>query len=499
MAQHHVSHPRGSDVSPRSVFLEGRFGRMFRNLPSFVPNGPPDDPDGPLRGIADRMVEEDVPVSTGGSWAPSREPDLDSDIPAGYTYLGQFIDHDITFDPASTLQRQNDPDALHNFRTPRFDLDSLYGGGPNNDPFMYDIDIDGGGTTLLVGKNENEEDDLPRNSLTPDTNGEPRGRALIGDPRNDENVIVSQLHLLFMKFHNKVVSKVKSEQPSLPETEIFEEAQRVVRWHYQWIVVNDFLRRIVGNEVVDDVLEVEGAPWIGAGGSVVYPRFDLRFYRWQNQPYMPVEFSVAAYRFGHSMIRPSYKINGSVPELPIFSADPNPGRFDAFHGFRPLPPGWAVDWSFFFNSSDETNMQVARKIDTKLAIGTFHLPGEADVMRNLALRNLRRAKQLGLPSGQRVAHAMGVQPLNDDDVGISDIDPVFVENAPMWFYILREAETQGGGRLGPVGGRVVAEVLLGLLKGDPLSYVNVDPNWKPSLPGTDNFTMSDLVAFVQTS
>ncbi|HYP23688.1 MAG TPA: heme peroxidase, partial [Actinomycetota bacterium] len=207
MPQHHVSHPRGSDLGPRSVMLEGRFGRMFRNLPSFLP------PDEALKAVADTMVEPAQAAPTDG-WAPSGG-DRDSGIPAGYTYLGQFVDHDITFDPVSSLQRQNDPDALHDFRTPRFDLDSLYGGGPNNSPYMYDPDVDGGRTTLLLGRNEVGEEDLPRNVLGPDSLGEPRGRALIGDPRNDENVIVSQLHLTFVKFHNAVVERVRAEQPGL--------------------------------------------------------------------------------------------------------------------------------------------------------------------------------------------------------------------------------------------------------------------------------------------
>jgi hypothetical protein len=345
MPQHHVSHPRGSSVAPRSVFLEGRFGRMFRNLPSFIPeDDPSNDRDASLKSLAETMQEpETPPPAPSGTWAPSREPDLDSDIPAGYTYLGQFIDHDITFDPVSSLQRQNDPDGLRNFRTPRFDLDSLYGSGPHNDPFMYDPDVDGGGTTLLVGKNENDEDDLPRNVLTADSNSnEPRGRALLGDPRNDENTIVSQLHLLFIKFHNKVLGVVRDKQPGLKPDELFDEAQRVIRWHYQWIVAHDFLRRIVGPEVVADVLKVAGNTYRSppAGADTTFPKIDLKFYGWKQQPYMPVEFSVAAYRFGHSMIRPTYKINDPVPELPIFSTSESPGRFDAFHGFRPLPPQW---------------------------------------------------------------------------------------------------------------------------------------------------------------
>lgn len=491
MPQHHVSRPRGSDLAPRSVFVEGRFGRLFRNLPGFTPG------DSALEALAARMAEgETAPPATEG-WAPSREPDLDSDIPAGYTYLGQFIDHDITFDPVSSLQRQNDPEGLHNFRTPRFDLDSLYGAGPNNSPFMYDPSIDGGRTAMLIGQNANGEFDLPRNVL-PAVADRSQGRALIGDPRNDENVLVSQLHTLFLRFHNKVLETVRSEQPSLGHDELFEETQRVVRWHYQWIVVNDFLPRIVGPETVQSILNpmsgAYGAP--PAGAEVAFPRFDLRFFRWQEQPFMPVEFSVAAYRFGHSMIRPTYKINQDIPELPIFSPSEDPGPLEALHGFRPLPSKWRVDWKFFFESSDLANMQVARRIDSKLAIGTFNLP-ETGLMRNLAARNLKRARALSLPSGQRVARAMGIEPLSDEKLAITDISEEFVGNAPLWFYVLKEAELPegGSGKLGPLGGRLVAEVLLGLLKGDPMSYANVEPGWTPSL-GSESFAMSDLISFV---
>lgn len=495
MPQHHVSRTRGSDFAPRSVQTEGRFGRMFRNLPSFVPEVPGADQearDRPLRDLAAMMVEP--PEQQGGAWQPSGT-DLDGDIPAGYTYLGQFIDHDITFDPVSNLQRQNDPDGLHNFRTPRFDLDSLYGAGPNNAPFMYDPDD---GIKLLVGDNGHGDRDLPRNLLPSDTDGHPRGRALIGDARNDENTIVSQLHLLFIRFHNAVVDLVRGEQPGLSNSDVFDEAQRVVRWHYQWIVVHDFLPRIVGPEVVADILRPSGNGYAarGAVDPVAFPEIHLRFFGWRKQPFMPVEFSVAAYRFGHSMIRPSYKINPAIGPLPIFSDQPNPSPTDDFHGFRPLPGGWKVDWNFFFESDDQTNMQVARRIDAHLSLGTFNLPGESDVMKDLAFRNLRRGRALGLPSGQRVARAMAIEPLDDDQLGIAGLSDVFVGNAPLWFYVLQEAEALGQGKLGPVGGRIVAEVLLGLLKGDPLSYINVEPTWKPTVGTSGDFSMRDLVAFV---
>jgi len=416
--------------------------------------------------------------------SPETNPFDNPDIPAGYTYLGQFIDHDITFDPVSSLQRMNDPDGLHDFRTPRFDLDSVYGAGPNNDPYLYDQAS--GGLKLLLGNNPEGELDLPRNS---------QGRALTGDPRNDENIIVSQLHLLFLRFHNKVVDQLGG--GTLSGDALFDEAQRVVRWHYQWVVVHDFLRRIVGEEVIDDIITAR--PYVANPGvSVPLNEISLRFYHWEQQPFMPVEFSVAAYRFGHSMIRPDYRINTIVPnDIPIFVPAAHPGEFDDLRGFRPLPKNWTIDWSFFFETGDPTHLQHARRIDAKLAAPLVKLPGLHPAA--LAVRNLERGRALGLPAGQRVAAAMSIQVLTDDQLGAAAVATGFAGRVPLWFYVLKEAEVLNtGSRLGPVGGRIVAEVILGLLKGDPFSYINVAPSWTPDLPAATpgTFTIPDLVDFI---
>ena len=470
MPQHHLTAPRGAELAPQSVLFAGRFGRMFRNLASFTPS------EEALSGLAARMVEADG-------------QDLDSGIPAGYTYLGQFIDHDITFDPASSLQRLHDPDGLHNFRTPRLDLDSLYGDGPNNDPYLYDPAVDKGKTSFLIGENGSGEADLPRNVLPANAAGIPQGRALIGDPRNDENVIVGQLHLLFLRFHNKVVERLRGEAITDPE-QLFAEAQRLTTWHYQWIVVNDFVRRICGDAVVDDILHKE--KYVTAAGEVEYPCVHLQFYGWHENPFMPVEFSVAAYRFGHSMIRGGYKLNQVTPGIPLFTEGDLQNEHQDLRGFRPLASQWTVEWPRFFGGDE---LQVARKIDTRLVPALTHLPEERPV---LALRNLQRGRALQLPSGQRVARAMGLEPMSDESLGIADISPEFTESAPLWFYVLKEAEVGGGEQLGPVGGRIVAEVLLGLLKGDSFSYLNVEPNWKPFLGAAGGeFGMPDLIRFVE--
>jgi Animal haem peroxidase len=455
---HHGGRPiRGQDSVPQSPLFEGRFGQMFRTLKRFRPSA--------------EEIEFLVEHMRDAAEAPSRD---NPRIPAGYTYLGQFIDHDITFDPMSELQKRNDPDGLVDFRTPRFDLDSLYGSGPSDDPFLYEASRPGTrGLALLVGVNpadpEIEPHDLPRNQ---------QGRALIGDPRNDVHVIISQLHLLFIRFHNKVVDRVRAEQPKLEGGALLEECQQVVRWHYQWMVVHDFLERVVGKETAQSVL-TDGR----------------QYFTWATDPYMPVEFSAAAYRFGHSMIRPHYDLNRANTKIPIFAEADDPGPFDHLGGFRRLPFGWTVDWSLFFKVGDG-EPQPSRRIDTKLSPPLFRLPSGVDPQRHaLANLNLRRGRALGLPCGQDVAEAMHVDPMTHRELGLQgDLG----DRTPLWYYLLREAEVHAdGAHLGPIGGRIVAEVLVGLLEGDPQSYLHQKPGWRPSLPSATaaDFTMEDLVRF----
>lgn len=486
---------RGADLSRSSVLFEGRFGRMFRALP---PADFGDDDAASLvalDSLATAMLADLEPAKNG----PDPE---ESGIPAAYTYFGQFIDHDLTFDPASSLQKQNDPDGLVDYRTPRFDLDNVYGRGPDDQPYLYE---DGRhfilGRTLSGAAGNPGARDLPRSS----PGGTLNKRAIIGDPRNDENVIVSQLQGLFLRFHNKMTDKWGGG---------FTDVQRQVRFHYQWIVLNDFLPTLVDAAVLKQV-----APHIAAGTDPVRDPVRLAFYHCRDEAFMPLEFSAAAYRFGHSMVRPEYQLNLSLPApFPVFAGDTPEQNL---RGFREFPDSWAIDWRLFMdletmdwgdpdNGADPRNRsrtQLAYKIDTSLVNPLGSLPKDiADNPNSLALRNLERAWRMRLPSGQAVARAMGLVPLKDAQIKIGkftgdpadtltpilDVSPAFKDNCPLWTYVLAETvkkriniHTSQGVKhadarlLGPVGGRIVAETMVGIMLHDSSSFLAQDPLWKP--------------------
>jgi hypothetical protein len=501
MSARHGVPLRGLMSTKSSPFFQGRFGRMFRSLRPARFGDTEQENIANLAALATKMSAGFDPPKDG-------KDDEESGIPALYTYLGQFIDHDITFDPASSLQKQNDPDALIDFRTPAFDLDNVYGRGPDDQPYMYD-----GGASFLLGPpirgGSAGATDLARNSADP-------ARALIGDPRNDENAIVSQLQGLFLRLHNRAIK----DNPNLE----FADVQRLVRFHYQFVVLNDFLPRIVHSSVLSD---------LKSNGKYDFSK--LKFFHWKHDPFMPVEFSVAAYRLGHSMIRPGYRLNDNDQTLlPIFPV-PSQNLKEGLTGFRALNPAWGIDWGRFidvdvrkYDGSDAENkkrLQFAYRIDTSVVNPLAALPpAVASNPSSLPQRNLERGWRLGLPSGQHVAHAMGVIPLKDKDIvigkGTEAPDPdaksidgpklglskVFAGNCPLWTYILAEAMqfqepvtipvqekvSIKTPRLGPVGGRIVAEVFLGLMFGDRNSLLSLRPEWKP--PSNDNFALKDLIS-----
>jgi len=489
---HHGVYPR--DIVPPSskYFDSGRFGRLFGKLPPFASDTPEIrmalldiGKAGGIMDAKDKLSEGPVKLITEAPLSAKNPNNLQ--LTAGFTFLGQFLDHDMTSDPTSSLERQVDPEHISNFRTPSLALDNVYGAGPGGSPHLYDQQGGQGIKFLLEECGTPGKHDVPRNS---------QNVALIGDPRDDENLIISQLQVAFLKFHNAAVDHVKSRIKLTRPDQVFAEAQRLVRWHYQWMVVHEFLVKTCGKAVVDDVLQ---------NGR--------KFYKWHNEPFIPVEFSVAAYRFGHSQVRPSYRANftGNPGGQPFFAMifTPTPSSptdpDDLSGGCR--APRRFIDWPTFFDFSD-SNVRPNKKIDTTLSTALFKLPGSVvphpDPKTNpssLAQRNLLRHLTFSLPSGQRVAKAMSLPVLSKGDLG--DLQPHGLDDrTPLWFYILREASVvENGERLGPVGARIVAEVFLGLLEGDRTSYLSQEPDWEPSLPTIDasrkgeDFSMIDLLRF----
>jgi hypothetical protein len=510
-----------------------------------------------LDALGEAMVEEDD------------SGEADSNIPAAMTYLGQFIDHDITLNTNNddviqalridrpVIRPQNRSlvrAALRNLRSGRLDLDSVYGDSPIPDPvngmLQRALRDPGDPRKLRVGENavfnppgpppqarperpftaagQAPRADLPRlgdmvgsggpfptlDDLPPglrpdpsDTFGVWKRKAFIGDGRNDENLVLAQMHVAFLRFHNAVVD-------ALGPTGTFDEARRQTVWHYQWLIVNAYLPSICDPGVVEEVIAT-GAPlydhFLAAqqnSGGVVPGHLPL-----------PFEFSTAAFRFGHSMVRGQYDYNLNFgPDGPV------PATLDllfAFTGNKPverdsegnittgpigrnaterLEENWIIDWSRF--TSVGPGIRRARKIDSRIARVLTELPNEAagvvtGLLKDLARRNLRRGMVQNLPPAQAILDRLGskgimlprLTPAQLAVTGRSVVaDHGFDVQTPLWFYVLKEAEHLGGGdHLGPLGSRIVAETLVGLLDHDPTSY------WFAPTPGGRRWSPSDGV------
>jgi hypothetical protein len=460
--------PRTADlVCSGQTQATGKFGRLFPYLDLLRVE------EESLRELASKMLE-----SVGGT---ADNPD----VPAAYTYLGQFIDHDITFDTTSLEETRVDPPALTNYRSARFDLDSVYGAGPDAQPHLYqrsNPDLFEIGCAKVFKTVDNSNDIVPDIGIQADL---PRGRnrfALIGDPRNDENLIVAQLHLAFLFFHNKIVELLQGQAPK--GTSVFIEARDLAIRHYQWVLLHDFLPRIVGDEMIKTVLQ------------------ERSFLARTQQQFMPVEFSAAAYRFGHSTLRPQYNINE------IFSKATLQELFEFSGGTSraadvPIPKIWVVEWFRLLNTQPALQNTLSRRIDPYLADELAALPLPGGNMRSLAEMNLIRGNMLSLPTGQSIAEFLGYKPLTPEEIGQGPDGAVAAKldldrRTPLWYYILKEAKVRAEGhRLGPVGARIVADVFIGLLELDDNSILNRARKWTPTLPSREKgkFYLSDLLQF----
>ena len=418
---------------------------------------------------------------------------------AGTTFMGQFLDHDMTFDLTSRLAVVTEPLASPNERTPALDLDSVYGGGPLADQELYDTGSQRSRErpTKLRIESGGLFEDLPRN---------PDMSAVIADPRNDENLMIAGLQAAFILFHNKAVDHVQDRDRHLSSEEVFERARRLTTWHYQWMIVHELLPLFVGQPLVDDIL-----------------RNGRRFYR-PEVPFIPIEFQGAAYRFGHTLVRPSYRANlagdNGTPFFGMIFDEGGEGQTDPIDlrgGARARRRfvGWQTFFDFgptFTDGPGNPNpaIRANKLIDTKISTPLFNLPvgaiaggvGPGDPV-SLPQRNLLRQVTWGMPSGQSIAKAMNVPMLPPDDRVLKELREYHLnleESTPLWFYVLREGAVLGNGlNLGPVGGRIVGEVFIGLLQLDRDSYL-WERGWQPTLPTrsgrvTGDFRMIDFLTF----
>ena len=495
--QHARSHPHGVPADSQ------HFGRMFPELKPFADAS--DRVRGALLEVGKRggIMDANDDLGAGpkplildpavnGNPTPANPYGTNPDNPtmtAGSTFVGQFIDHDVTFDQTSHLGVPQDPQISPNTRTPALDLDSVFGGGPGLRPDLYVRNQDGSvGPKLKIGSGGVHED-VPRIS-----NGDGTYRTLLGDPRNDEHVIIAGLHCAHIMFYNRVLDDLRQINlrvfPAARHADLtnryerFLIARQITLWHYQWLLVNEHLPQIVGRAMTDHVLRRGG-----------------RYYRPPaTHAFMPIEFGAAAYRFGHSLVRPSYRANftSGTGDSPSPSAAPffalvfhttagDPGDRDDLLGGSSAPRRY-VGWQTFFDFGDG-QVKNNKKVDTTISSVLFTLPLPAIAPHTqttptvLPQRNLLRQLTWGLPSGQALAHHMRVDHVARGDLSeIADVYKPFGRSTPLGTTSSRKPETATDGlHLGPVGGRIVAETLIGLLRADPHSYLNCHPRFRPFL------------------
>ena len=423
------------------------FSKLFADLPGLV------------------VSEEDAAIlgGPGGLMHDFDGESNDCDIPAGYIFFAQFIDHDVTLDTSSGLRdNPKSPEEiskLPNIRSASLDLDCVYGFGPEGSPHIYDGDRPG---RLAINPNGY---DLARS---------PSGAALIGDPRNDENIFVSQMQLLFHRFHNKIYNERVYQEDKSESFSRFEEAQKQTRYHYQWLVLFDFLKRLCDPEVYKYAtnLLLSNQP----GQKPNYPLCygpDAH-----GKLTMPVEFSVAAYRVGHTMVRSTYAANGNNLDIELFDE-----RFGTL-GFTSFPEDLVVDWRYLLDVDECIRPRMSKAIDPLLADEIQDLPvvdSNNPNNRALAFRNLLRGNALSLPSGQAVANklrGMGY-PIPFTDLKLGELPTALQDNTPLFYYVLRESECHNNGqRFGPVGSAILMEVFGGMLAYCDSSFLHED-NWNP--------------------
>ncbi|MEL6639775.1 MAG: heme peroxidase family protein [Pseudomonadota bacterium] len=570
------------------------FGYMFPDAPGVT--GADAAAVDALKALADAMTE-----------APGDPVDANGDNAPIMTYLGQFIDHDITANtdrdapqpnPISEmagpvvppLDRSDVVGNIVNLRNGSLRLDSLYGEGPSDTPFtikvrnalrdpsdrakmrlgtnapspgdVIPLPADGFGDLPRLGDmvddpdsglSEADIDALPDGPFKEGlkSGGQVnRPRAMIGDGRNDENLLVAQLHLAFLRLHNAIATSLEG---SIADTDDrFVEAKRLTTLIYQWLVVNVYLPKMCQPSVVDGVK---------AAGAPLYKAFRARVASSAAELPLPLEFSVAAFRFGHSMVRAEYdhnsnfgrpgtlKNSASFLDLFSFTGGDNLGQASIGQTFDRLPSNWVIDWNRFAKDMPDHPDHRARQIDTKLAPPLTDMFKESNdggelqrILRHLAERNLRRSHRLNIPTGQGVTAAINAfdgtaetpevetsmyqvaynddcpdMPPPEEQTGLEVLSEASLANGPggevlsdagmlsatpLWYYCLREAEVTAGDTLGPLGSRIVAETLLGLIIEDDQSYWHEgagNGTWSPADNPIAGNAITDMPKMLQAA
>jgi hypothetical protein len=474
------------------------YSRMF---PELAPFAPPTDE---AREQAQKLGRKGGLLDALDNQPGQNNPDNPT-MTEGDHFFGQFLDHDLTFALNAPLLAPTDPMQTTNVRTAKFDLDSVYGGGPDGSPELYETTS--GDIKFRIEAIPGSEQVSQKGAVRFDLPRDSSHNAIIPDSRSDETVVISQFHLAMLMFHNAMIDRLRSDpvQAHRSSRDIFEEARRLVQWHYQWIILHEYLPLTIGQGRVDEILQ---------NGPRFYRPLDRThdalFRNAKGDLLIPVEFAVAAYRFGHSQVRPNYRLNfgpdaGPPVILPVFdnSIDPNdPDPNDVRGGKR--APRRFIDWQTFFRF-DSTNFRFNKKIDTKLSSALMQLPGArgpapglpSDGIQSLASRDLMRHVNFGIPSGQAIARLMGVRVLTAEQ--LAELASFGMDRStPLWYYILKEAEVlENGLRLGPVGSRIVGEVFIGVLQADPDSFLVAEKNFTPTLPSAQagDFKITDLLIF----
>jgi hypothetical protein len=385
-----------------------------------------------------------------------------SKIPAGYTYLAQFVDHDISLDSASDKFPWQSGIALNsifNKRNPTFDLETIYGidAAPNGNTVVRADLLEPDSPFLKIGKTSFDIASKIQKTLENDLPRRPNRMAVLVDKRNDENLLVAQTHVAFIKFHNAIASKLEGSDP----IERFEEARRLTIRYYQHIVVNDLLPQIVKDDVLN---KVKAAP-----NTFYNPK--------NNNMFMPLEFSLAAFRMGHSMIRNKYNLNSVQGSTRLNSLQTFTGR-GGMMGKNALPSDWVIDWNLFYdidNSQQRDEFNFALKINTQIssALGNFGPSIGFNRMFSVPALDLYRGRLFELPPGQMIEQEFtGKEPALHSDL-IAGLLPeglktVLHDKTPLWFYILAEAEREAelneeATTLGSIGSLIVAETLIALI------------------------------------